>query len=91
MIVCCMTAPSPACLLAACVCGACVYPLTSESQVLVGHSSWIAYVAWELFPTVYLRPSLGFGIGSSIRAILMYGSTIEMTDVRAMKTCIALS
>ena len=32
----------PARLLAACVCGACVYPLTSESLVLVDYSSLIA-------------------------------------------------
>ena len=81
MIACCMTAPSLAWLLAAYVCGARVYPLTSESLVLVDYSSLIAYVVWESFPTVYLRPSWGFGIRSSIRAISMYGSTMEMTDV----------
>ena len=45
----------------------------------------------ESFPTACLRPIEGFGIGSSIRAISMFGSAMEMTDVRAMKTCIALS
>ena len=32
-----------------------------------------------------------FGVGSSVGAISMFGSTREMTDIRAMKTCIALS
>ena len=44
-------------LIVACVSGARVYPLTFESLVLVDPSSWIAYVVWESFPTVYLRPS----------------------------------
>ncbi|RVW34223.1 hypothetical protein CK203_102200 [Vitis vinifera] len=33
----------------------------------------------------------GLGVGSSIGAISMFGSTMEMMDIRAMKTCIALS
>ena len=68
-----------------------MYPPISESLVLVDYSSWIAYVAWESFPIVRLRPSYGFGIGSSIRAISMFGSTMEKMDIQAMKTCIALS
>ena len=80
------------CMTAYCLClGACVYPLISESLVLVDYSSQIAYVTWESFPIVRLQPSQGFGIGFSIRVISMFGSTMEKMDIQTMKICIALS
>ena len=72
-----------------CLWGTCVSPY-SESLVLVGHSHGLLMLFGSL-TNCLPSTKLGFGIRSSIRAISMYGSTMEMTNVRAMKTCIALS
>ena len=44
-----------------------------------------------VIPNCLPSTKLGVWNRSSIRAISMFGSTMEMTDIRAMKTCITLS
>ena len=58
MIACCMTDLSLAWLLVVCVCGTRLYPLISESLVLVDYSLLVSWIVWESLPTVCLRPSL---------------------------------
>ena len=68
-----------------------MYLLTSDFLVLVNCPSLVSQVVWESFPIVCLRPRWGLGVGSSVGAISMFVSTIEMTDILAMKTYIVLS
>ncbi|RVW66641.1 hypothetical protein CK203_063598 [Vitis vinifera] len=62
------------------------FQITSLSQLfLIGFLNCLGVI-----PNYLPSTKPGFGITSSERAISMFGSTMEMTDIRAMKTCIAL-
>ena len=63
------------------------FQITSLSQLfLIGFLNCLGVI-----PNYLPSTKPGFGITSSERAISMFGSTMEMMDIRAMKTCIALS